>query len=105
MPSVFIVVHPLGTVLGRANYNDNMVFYQGVTIGATHEGVYPKFSGNNILYSNSSVIGSCNIGKNVIMGANSNIVNTDILENKTVLGNYPNNKYLISKPILKTIFK
>ncbi len=105
LPDIFIVCHPLGTVLGNAVYADKMVFYQNVTVGSTTEGVFPKFLGSTILYSNSSVIGNCVLGKNVIIGANSSIINLNIQDNFTVLGNYPNNKLIKSKNQFEKIFK
>ncbi len=104
LPDIFIVVHPLGTVLGRAKYHNKMVFYQGTTVGATHEGVYPIFKGNNILYSNSSIIGKCIIEKNVIVAANATLLNLKVPESKTILGNYPKNKIIDTKPIINKIF-
>ena len=100
LPDVFIVVHPIGTVLGNAKYGEKMVFYQGVTVGSTHLGKYPEFQGENILYSNSSVVGDCRIKSNVIFGANSSLINTNVDESLTVIGSYPNNRFIQSKPII-----
>lgn len=33
LPDYWGVVHPIGSVLGRASYNNGLVFYQGCTIG------------------------------------------------------------------------
>ena len=104
LPDVFIVVHPIGTVLGNAKYGEKMVFYQGVTVGSTHLGKYPEFQGENILYSNSSVVGDCRIKSNVIFGANSSLINTNVDESLTVIGSYPNNRFIQSKPIINQIF-
>lgn len=103
LPDHFLFVHPLGTVLGNAVYEDFLVVYQGVTVGATTDGIYPTFSGKNILYSNSSIIGDCKVGKNVTFAAESMIINHNINESTTVLGKFPsnrlkeNNKGLIEK--------
>ena len=105
LPDIFIVCHPLGTVLGNAQYKDRMIFYQNVTVGSTSKGIYPKFSSQTILYSNSSVIGDCRIGKNVIIGANSSVINLDVQDNSVVLGSYPNNRFIKSKDQIYKIFK
>jgi serine O-acetyltransferase len=94
LPSHFIFVHPIGTILGNATYNDYFVVYQGVTIGSTTKGVYPEFSNGTILYANSSIIGECYTGENFVLAANASIVNKIIHANSVVLGTFPQNKIL-----------
>lgn len=94
LPSHFIFVHPIGTILGNATYSDYFVVYQGVTIGSTTKGVYPEFSKSTILYANSSIIGECNTGENFILAANASMVNQKINANSVVLGAFPQNKIL-----------
>ncbi|HBI21997.1 MAG TPA: serine acetyltransferase, partial [Legionella sp.] len=57
LPDVFLLVHPVGTVLGNATYSDFFVVYQNVTVGSDVGGVYPCFGQSCVLYSKSSVIG------------------------------------------------
>jgi serine O-acetyltransferase len=97
LPEHFLFVHPIGTILGNAKYGDFFVVYQGVTIGSTTEGVYPAFSHSTILYSNSSIIGSCKVGPEFVLAANSSLLNTDIPSNKVVVGCYPNHRILPNK--------
>lgn len=97
LPSHFIFVHPIGTILGNATYNDYFVVYQGVTIGSTNEGIYPTFLGSNILYANSSIIGNCTFGEKAVLAANASLVNTFVSSNKVVLGNYPNHRIIENK--------
>ena len=40
LPDIFLFVHPLGTVIGRGEFNDYLVVYQGCSIGANKD-VYP----------------------------------------------------------------
>ena len=99
MPDIFLLVHPVGTVLGNASYSDFMVVYQGCTIGSN--GVeYPTLGKYNIFYSNSSLIGSCKIGDNVVFGANSSILNLSVASDSLVVGAYPANRVL-SRPDLQ----
>ena len=96
LPDVFYFSHPINTILGNAVYNDYLVVYQGVTVGSDlgkngGAGVYPVIGEGGVLLSNASLIGKCNIGKNVIFGANSFLRNRDIDDNSIVLGQYPNN--------------
>jgi serine O-acetyltransferase len=94
LPNHFIFVHPIGTILGNATYNDYFVVYQGVTIGSTTKGVYPKFSKATILYANSSIIGECYTGENFVLAANASMVNQKIDDNSLVLGAFPQNRIL-----------
>ena len=94
LPESFVFVHPIGTILGRATYSNFFVVYQGVTIGANADGVYPTFSERTILFSNSSIIGDSKIGSNFIIGAKSSLINSFVPDNKVVVGNYPNHNIL-----------
>lgn len=107
LPDVFLLVHPIGTIIGRADFSDYFVAYQGCTVGCLNSGVFPVFNGKTILYANSSVLGQCTIGDNVCLAANSTIVNQDIPDNKIVLGLSPdlvlkeNNKPFENRPPFK----
>ena len=92
LPDIFLVVHPLGTVLGNASYQNFLVVYQNVTIGANIKNEYPTFNGPSVLYSKASVIGKCDIGENVILGANSLAINKNIENNSVYIGNPLENK-------------
>lgn len=94
LPEVFLFVHPIGTVLGNATYSNFFVVYQGVTIGSKTDGIYPKFSERTILYSNSSVIGNCNFGENIVVAANSTFIDRDADSNQVLLGHYPANRFV-----------
>lgn len=92
MPDIFYLVHPVGTVLGNAKYNDYLVVYQNVTVG-TSTNIYPNFGSGVILYSKTSVIGNCDVGCNVVVSANTLIMDTSIPDWTIVTGQYPNNLY------------
>lgn len=94
LPKHFLFVHPIGTVLGRAIYGDYFITYQGVTVGATTDGNYPTFSKGTILYSGSSIIGQCKTGKNFILAAKASLLNTDVDDNKVILGAFPQHKII-----------
>lgn len=93
MPDVFLLVHPVGTVLGRASYSDYLVVYQNCTVGATAD-VYPTFGEGVALYSRSSVLGDCNVGSNVVFGANSLVIDTAVPDDTIVVGAHPAQRYL-----------
>lgn len=100
LPEHFLFVHPIGTILGRANYGDYFITYQGVTVGATTDGIYPTFQSKTILYAGSTVIGNCTLGENTIMAANSSLINISISANKTITGNFPSNRIIENKKSL-----
>lgn len=92
MPDIFLLVHPLGSVIGNAQYSDYLVVYQNCSVGAV-DGDYPIFGEGVILYSRSSVIGKCRVGDNVVFAANSAIVNADVPSSTIVLGWYPSCRF------------
>lgn len=94
LPDIFMLVHPLGSVIGNARFNNYLVIYQNCTIGSDENEDYPVFGEQVLMYSRSSVIGKCTIGNNVVIGANTFIINTDIPDNSIVVGNYPNLKII-----------
>lgn len=89
LPSIFLLVHPIGTILGRAEFSDYFIAYQGCTVGCLNEGVFPVFKGRTIMYANSSVLGTSEIGNNVCFAAGATVANQSIPSNKTVFGSSP----------------
>ena len=92
LPTHFHCEHPLGSVLGRANYGDYFFVYQGTTVGGNmSHGVlsYPKIGFNVIMYANSTVLGNSLIGNNVVVSAGTQIVNDSIPDNSIVFGKSP----------------
>lgn len=95
LPEVFILVHPLGSIVGNAEYSNRIVIYQNCTIGSVFKDdkyIYPKFGEGVVLYAKTTVIGECNIGNNVIFGANSFVIKGEIPDNSLVTGGTPNLK-------------
>lgn len=95
MPEVFLLVHPVGSVIGNAQYGEHLVIYQNCTVGAD-AGHYPTFGAGVILYSGTSVLGRSAVGDDVVFAANSFIVNTDIPSHSLVVGQYPAHRLLPS---------
>jgi serine O-acetyltransferase len=93
LPEVFLLVHPVGSVIGHATYGDYLVVYQNCTIGAD-AGVYPTFGEGTILFSRTSVLGNSTVGDNVVFAANSFILNSDISPDSMVVGQYPQHRVL-----------
>lgn len=89
LPDKFAVEHPIGSVLGRANYSNKFFIYQGVTVGG-NKGLYPKLGENVLLYSNSTILGNTIIGDNVIVSSGSYIKDESIPSCSMVFGKSPN---------------
>jgi serine O-acetyltransferase len=93
MPNIFLLVHPLGTVLGNATYGDYLVVYQNCTVGAVTT-VYPTFGVGTVLYSRTSVIGDCKVGNDVVFAANSFVLDCAVPDNSVVVGQHPAQRFL-----------
>lgn len=93
LPIHFMAEHPLGSVLGRAQYGDYLFVYQGTTVGGNRKDgklYYPKLGKNVVLYANSTILGDTEIGNNVIISANSYLINEKVPDNCIVFGQSPN---------------
>ena len=86
LPSVFLFVHPLGTVLGRAKYSDFLMVYQRCGIGSNHD-LYPELGRHVTLHPGSSVLGKCKIGNFSSLGADALLIDADLPDHTLYLGN------------------
>lgn len=86
LPDIFLVVHPLGTVLGRGQYSNYFVSYQRVGVGSNHD-VYPQFGQHVTLRPGASVLGACAIGDNCQIAADSLVLDRDVPAGSTYIGN------------------
>jgi serine O-acetyltransferase len=106
LPEVFLLVHPVGSVIGNAEYSNKIVIYQNCSIGSVFTDgkyIYPKFGENIVLYSRTSIIGECVIGNNVIFGANSFVIKSNVPNNSIVTGAYPQLKVNV-RPVVDVHF-
>ena len=93
LPEHFSCEHPLGSVLGRANYGDYLFVYQGTTVGGNRRNnklYYPTLGNNVILFANATVLGDTHIGNNVVISADSYLLNETIPDNSIAFGTSPN---------------
>ena len=92
LPKHFLCEHPLKSVLGRAQYGDYLFVYQGTTVGGNRSNgklCYPILGDNVILFANSTVLGNSHIGNNVVISAETYIINSDVPDNCIVFGKSP----------------
>jgi serine O-acetyltransferase len=105
MPDIFVLVHPVGTVLGKATYGNYFVAYQNCTVGADTD-VYPTFGDSVILYSRSTVLGASTAGNNVVFAANSLLIDSDVPDDSVVVGQYPQHRILPNqRPVRSRCFE
>lgn len=86
LPDIFLLVHPLGTVLGRGHYSDFFVAYQRVGVGSNHD-VYPTFGRHVTLRPGAAVLGRCTIGDNCQIASDSLVLDRDLPDGTLYIGN------------------
>lgn len=84
MPDIFLLGHPVGTVIGNAAYSDYLYVLQNVTIETRAEDAPPLGKGL-LLCSGAKIIGSGKIGDNVSVGVDGVIYKRDIPSNTIVI--------------------
>lgn len=96
LPDIFMFVHPLGTVLGRAQYSNYFMVYQNCNVGGSVDAngkfIYPVISEHVTMYSGSSILGNCDVGKNCTISARSLLINKNLDDNSVYFGNPMNYK-------------
>lgn len=82
MPKIFILAHPVGSVIGNANYSDGLYISQNVTIN-THtddKGNIDLNIGKGFFCgAGAKIIGNKNIGDRVSVGVNTLIYNKKVV--------------------------
>ena len=85
LPEFFFLEHPLGSVIGRATFGDGFVFRQQCNVGGNHD-IYPRLGSNVILFSGVKILGNCSVGNNVLISANTFLIDIDIPDFSMVFG-------------------
>ena len=82
LPEIFLLGHPVGTVIGNANYSNFLVISQNVTIntGVVDENgdLKPRIGKGVFLSAGATIIGNKSIGSRTSIGANTLIFNREI---------------------------
>ena len=87
IPEVFLIIHGVGTMMGKAEYGNYFVIYQGCTIGASH-GIYPKIGNGVSVTANSSIIGKSIIGDRATISTRTTIFQKDVPSDYTAFINW-----------------
>lgn len=83
LPDIFVVIHGVGTVLGKASYSNYLVVYQGCTVGQT-QGKYPSLGLGVGLGAGAAIIGNSMIGNLTSIGAGCTLINAEVEANSSV---------------------
>jgi serine O-acetyltransferase len=85
----FFIDHGMGVVIGEtAIVGDNVLLYQGVTLGGTGKETgkrHPTIGNNVVVGAGAKILGNITIGDNSYIGANA-VVIKDVPLNSTVVG-------------------
>jgi serine O-acetyltransferase len=102
LPEVFLLSHPVGTVLGRAQYGNYFIAHQQCTVGGNVKLEYPKLGDGVALYGSSAVLGASSIGSNSKISYGAIIMEQNIADNSLVFGKTRHN---IIKPNTKSVIE
>lgn len=86
LPDIFLLVHPLGTVLGRGNYSNYLLVYQRCNIGSNKD-IYPTLKEYVSLHPGASILGNCLVEENCKIGAGSLLLDKNLEQNSIYIGN------------------
>lgn len=86
LPSIFLFVHPLGTVLGRGRYSDYFLVYQRCGVGSNHD-IYPTLGPYTTLRPGSAILGDCTLFGNNTVAAESLLLDRNLLSDSMYIGN------------------
>jgi serine O-acetyltransferase len=105
MPEVFMLAHPVGSVIGAAEYGEELFVTQNCTIGNI-DGAYPRLGRGVALYAGATVIGDVEVGDDVVFGARSFVVDTVIPSHSVVVGAHPGHRILPNhRPVHERVFR
>ena len=88
LPAVFLWIHCVGMVLGKAEYGDRFVAYQNVTVG-TDRAARPTLGSGTILFAGAKVVGATAIGDRSVVSPNSVLIAASIPPDSVVAGRSP----------------
>lgn len=85
LPSVFLLVHPLGTVLGRGRYGERFVVYQRCGIGSNHN-IYPEIGAGVTMHPGSAVLGRSRVGDGCTIATESLVLDREVPAGSLYIG-------------------
>lgn len=104
LPEVFLLAHPVGSVIGNAQYGEELFVTQNCTIGNVN-GVYPRLGRGVALYAGATVIGDTEVGDDVVFAARSFVIDETIPAHSVVVGTHPGHRILPNPtPVHERVF-
>ncbi len=104
LPAVFFLNYATQIVLSDCVYGENLVIYQGVTVGCYRDKC-PALGNNIVLMPNCVISGSSSIGNNVVVSAGVVVINKTVPDNTLVFGGGSNGDLIYhplkSKPYIE----
>lgn len=88
MPEHFVLGHPIGTILGNADYGDYLVVFQGVTVNTETDpngNAAPHLGKGLFLAAHSKIIGAQTIGDRVSVGVGTLLYQQDVPDDHIAL--------------------
>lgn len=102
LPDIFVLVHPLSTVLGRGRYANYFVAYQRCTVGANSMHEFPVIDEGVVMYGGSMLVGRCHIHRNCRIAAGAIVMDLDVPANQVIFGCHPT---VQTKPSKQDVFE
>ena len=89
LPEIFMLDHPLGSIMGRAKFGNYFEFSQNCTVG-NNNNIFPVIGEHVTMLANTTILGNSKISNHVILGAGACVKDQDVPENSLVFGSSPN---------------
>jgi serine O-acetyltransferase len=89
LPAIMLLMHPVGTVLGRGRYGDFLCVYHNVSVGANLEGESPQLGRGVVLYGGSRILGRTRVGDNALISAGSILIDDVARGDCVTFGRHP----------------
>ena len=102
LPDVFVFQHPVGTVLGRANYGNYFFVYQRCSVGSNLDGIYPTIGEGVVMFGGSAIIGGSTVGDNCWLSMGTVVMDASVPADSTVFGRSPD---LTVKPTRRNVVR
>lgn len=99
LPKIFLLIHCVGTVLGKADYGDYFVACHNVTVGSD-KGLSPVIAKGVYMGPGSSIVGNCRVGKFSHMAINSVLLDQDTTGECVVIGS---SSHQLIKPLKRNL--
>ncbi|MFT5890070.1 MAG: serine O-acetyltransferase [Dokdonia sp.] len=89
LPDIFMLDHPLGSVMGRGQFGNYFAFSQNCTVG-NNNNIFPVIGEHVTMSANTMILGNCKVGNHVILGAGACVKDQDVPDHSLVFGSSPN---------------